>query len=105
MIRKNSKQRRKREDFFRLVSSFCSYQDVDLVEKVYYGIIKAITSSLRQTDTCFLPDFGEFYTIDWKGKYFNLTTGKMEDTGLCLTIRFKASNKLKKYIKNMRKKV
>ena len=91
-----------KKEFFSAISELANFCDEQLVEEVYYAMIRVISRQLREGKMINLPDWGLFYlhkdvarmSRDARtGVFFNLTSRK------CL--RFSPDYKVKAYFKGL----
>ena len=88
----------KSEEFFRLVAINSGISDLDVVKRVFYGMVRTISRELRDKQIIKLPDWGEFVLKIFKERKYR-TTKTHEDIILPPkpTIKFIPDWKVKKY--------
>ena len=96
MKRKISKGKR----FFENLAVEAGTCDLEMVKKIYYGLIRKTIRDLGRGQSLVYPDFGEFYVKERVARRIkNVNTGIMSEVGPIATARFKPDYKLKEYIK------
>lgn len=94
----------KPNEFFKQVSINSGIPDLDLVKRLYYGMVRTITRELRGKQTIKLPDLGEFYIKIHKArKFYDVTSNSMSMIEAKPTIKFDADYKLKEYFYSLAK--
>ena len=88
----------KTEEFFRLVAVNSGISDLDVIKRVFYGMVRTITRELRDKQIVKLPDFGEFVLVIHKSRKYK-TTKTHENIILPPkpTVKFRPDWKVKQY--------
>jgi nucleoid DNA-binding protein len=90
--------------FFENLAIEAGTNDVEIVRKIYYGLIRKTIRDLGNGKDLVYPDFGEFYVKERKArKIGNVNTGSVSEVGPIVTVRFKPDYKLKEYVKTKNK--
>ena len=93
----------KTDEFFRLVAVNSGISDLDVIKRVFYGMIKTISRELRNNKIINLPDWGKFFLKVHKSrKSTNVNTGKpmiIPDTNV---LKFVADYKVKEYFYSLK---
>lgn len=88
----------KSEEFFKLVAVRAGVSDLDTIKRVFYGMIKVISSELRNKHTVKMPDWGEFNLLIYKSRNtLNVGTGRIEPLPPKPMVKFVPDLKVKKY--------
>lgn len=78
--------------------------DLEMVKRIYYGLIRKTIKDLGKGKSLVYPDFGEFYVKERGARRIkNVNTGVMSEVAPITTARFKPDYKLKEYIKQKNK--
>lgn len=86
--------------FFENLALEVGTNDIDVVKKVYYGLIRKTIRNLGNGKSLVYPEFGEFYVKEQKAKRMvHVISGNMIDIDSVSTARFKPSIRLKEYVK------
>lgn len=65
------------EEFFREVSMAAGLSDLDVVKRVYYGMVKVMSRQLKARQIVRLPGWGDFFLKIHKSRRFKSVTGEM----------------------------
>ena len=77
-----------------------NYQDAELAEMVYLGILRTILSELREKGVVILPEFGTFKVYKHKGRRaHDISTGGMIQVPEMNTVKFSPGYKLREYFR------
>lgn len=88
------------ESFFNNLALEAGTNDVDIVKKIYYGLIRKTIRTLSKGEKINYPEFGEFYVKEQKAKKMrHVITGEMISIDSVNTARFKPCIRLKEYLK------
>lgn len=88
------------KDFFDKLALEVGTSDIDIVKKVYYGLIRRTIRDLGNGKKINYPNFGEFYIKEQKAKRMkHVRTGEMIYINSVNTARFKPCTRLKEYLK------
>jgi nucleoid DNA-binding protein len=91
-----------KDDFFDDVSALANYCDRELVEAVYYGMIKVISRQLRAGKKVKMPDWGEFYLHNTAARMaLDVSSGKLKSLGMKKCVKFDPDYKVKAYFKEL----
>lgn len=86
--------------FFENLALEAGTSDIELVKKIYYGLIRRTIRELGNGRKLVYPNFGEFYVKRQKAKrMLHVVTRQMINIDAVGTARFKPSTRLKEYIK------
>jgi len=86
--------------FFENLALEVGTNDLDIVKRVYYGLIRKTIRELGNGRSLIYPDFGEFYVKEQKAKRMvHVISGNMINIDSVCTARFKPSIRLKEYVK------
>ncbi len=92
------------KSFFEKIAIEAGTNDVEIVRKIYYGLIRKTIRDLGNGKNLVYPDFGGFYVKERKARRIkNVNTGNMSEVGPIVTVRFKPDYKLKDYVKRKNK--
>lgn len=88
---------------FQKISAKCNYVGEEIIEKIYYAILRVILDELKG-DECkiYLPDWGNFKVVDHPAQVNNCVwrwKGKKEMVLPYKQLVFNPCKKLKEYIK------
>lgn len=90
------------KEFFDKFSSFTNYIDPELVEKVYYGMLRFMSAELRKSGEIKIPGWGTFRIVEIDEKRIrNVETGETGVSKASQVIKFKPCDGLKYYIRNL----
>lgn len=67
----------KPEEFFKEVSMAAGISDLDVVKRVYYGMVKVMSRQLKARQVVRLPEWGEFKLKIHKSRRFKSIDGVM----------------------------
>lgn len=88
----------KSEEFFRLVAINSGISDLDVVKRVFYGMIKTISRELKNKQIIKLPDWGEFsIRIHKARKYKETNNNTIINIPAKPTVKFTPDYKVKRY--------
>ena len=88
----------KPEEFFKLIAVHSGVSDLDLVRRIYYGMVKTISKELRGKHIINLPDWGEFnLKIHKSRKSRDVNSGVFIILPPIPTVKFKPDYKVKRY--------
>lgn len=97
--------RYKTKGFFKELSEASNYLPDEVVNKVYYGLIKMLATGLAKNGSVACPDLGVFFLHNHKARQaMNINTGKIAFLGERNTIKFKPCKKLKAHFYKLPKK-
>ena len=89
-----------KESFFNNLALEAGTNDVDIVKKVYYGLIRKTIRDLGNGKSLVYPEFGEFHIKEQKAKKMrHVITGEIINIDSVNTARFKPCIRLKEYLK------
>lgn len=90
--------------FFENLAIEAGTNDIEIVRKVYYGLIRKTIRDLGNGKDLVYPDFGEFYVKERAARRIkNVNTGNISNVDPITTVRFKPDYKLKEYVKRKNK--
>ena len=90
--------------FFENLALEVGTNDIEIVKKVYYGLIRKTIKDLGRGKSLVYPDFGKFYIREQKAKRMrHVITGNMINIDSVSTVKFKPDYKLKDYVKEKNK--
>ena len=90
------------DEFFKLLAVNSGISDLDVVKRVFYGMIKTISRELRSKEIINLPDWGKFLLKTHKArKSTNIYTGEQILIPDTKTIKFEPDYKVKKYFHSL----
>lgn len=88
----------KSEEFFRLLAVNSGISDLDVVKRVFYGMIKTISRELKEKQHIKLPDWGEFTLKIHKSRQMrDVNTGQLMTIPAKATVKFTPDYKVKHY--------
>lgn len=88
----------KPDEFFKLVATKSGISDLDIVKRVFYGMIKVISGELRSKHIVNMPDWGEFVLKVHKSRNaLNINTKQIEILPPKTTVKFNPDYKVKRY--------
>jgi nucleoid DNA-binding protein len=91
-----------KDEFFQEISGLANYCDRELVEAVYYGMIKVISRQLRTGRKVKMPDWGEFYLHNSAPRIaLDVSSGQLKSLGMKKCVKFDPDYKVKAYFKDM----
>lgn len=94
----------KPEDFFRLIAVNSGISDLDVVKRVFYGMIKTVSRELKDKQIIKLPDWGEFaLKIHKSRRMVDVNEKTLITIPAKPTIKFKPDYKIKHYFYEMGK--
>lgn len=86
--------------FFENLAIEAGTNDVEIVKKIYYGLIRKTIRDLGNGKNLVYPDFGEFYVKEQKARRIgNVNTGNISIIDPIAIPKFKPDYKLKEYVK------
>ena len=89
------------ENLCKLISDKCGYTDPGSVKQFYIGLVRVIIDGLRDNDSMYLENLGEFKITTLKERRSRLvTTGEYALLPACKVVKFLPCEKLKYYVKN-----
>lgn len=90
--------------FFENLAVEAGTSDIDIVRKIYYGLIRKTIRDLGDGKSLVYPDFGEFYIKEQKAKRMHhVITGEIVNIDSVNTARFKPCIRLKEYLKRKKR--
>ena len=91
------------EEFFRLVAVNAGITDLDVVKRVFYGMVRTISRELKEKQCIKLPDWGEFKLKAHKERKYR-TTKTNEDIILPerYLVKFTPDYKVKRYFSELK---
>lgn len=90
----------KEKKFFEDLAIEVGTCDLEIVKKIYYGLIRRTIRNLGNGGKLIYPDFGEFHIKRQKAKRMNhVITGEIINIDAVNTARFKPCVKFKEYLK------
>lgn len=88
------------KSFFENLAIEAGTGDIELVRKVYYGLIRKTVRDLGEGKNLFYPDFGKFFVVERKAtRIKNVNTGVVSKVDPIVVARFKPGYRLREYIK------
>lgn len=91
-----------KDDFFNLLAERCNYINTELVEQVYYELIRLTSQELRRQGAIRYPAFGDFYIKYLKEREMrHVGTGQMIKIPMRKVVKFTPNSKLKKYFASL----
>lgn len=88
------------KSFFENLALEVGTSDLEIVRKVYYGLIRKTIRDLGNGSKLTYPEFGEFRIKEQKAKRMrHVLTGNMINIDAVCTVRFSPCIKLKEYVK------
>ena len=88
------------KSFFENIALEVGTNDVEIVRRVYYGLIRKTIRDLGVGKKLVYPEFGEFYVKKQKAKRMHhVITGEIINIDAVNTARFKPCVRLKEYLK------
>ena len=94
----------KSEEFFRLVAVHSGVSDLDLVKRIFYGMVKTISKELVAGKEINLPDWGKFYLkILSPRRSININNGTLINLPATPVVKFTPDYKVKEYFKELGK--
>lgn len=89
----------KEKEFFQRVSEYCNYLDIETIQRVYRGLVKATMQELRRTGMVRFPDFGDFILLMYpERKIFDVRTGGMIALSPRRSVKYHVDYKVRKYL-------
>jgi len=89
------------KEFFREVAMAAGISDLDVVQRVYYGMIRVMGQQLKARHTIRLPDWGEFSLMIAKSRRFKSVRGEMGILPPLPSVKWKAYEGVKKYFHSL----
>ena len=94
----------KSAEFFRLVAVNSGISDLDVVKRVFYGMIKTISRELKEKHSVKMPDWGEFSLKVHKGRQMvDINDKTLIEIPAKTTVKFSPDYKVKKYFYSLGK--
>ena len=91
-----------RETFFKELAINSSISDLELVKKVYSGLLKTIGRNLKKNGEYEIPNFGKFYLHVFSSKrLMSVYTREMIVSPKIKILEFTPSKALKRFVKNL----
>ena len=88
----------KSEEFFRIVATNSGISDLDVVKRVFYGMVRTMSRELKQKQSIKLPDWGEFtLKIHKARKSLDINDKTFINIPAKPTLKFTPDYKVKKY--------
>lgn len=88
----------KPEEFFRLLAVNSGISDLDVVKRVFYGMIKTMSRELKEKQSVKLPDWGEFsLKVHKSRKMIDINEKTLITIPAKPTVKFTPDYKVKKY--------
>jgi len=88
----------KPKEFFSLIALNSGVNDIETVQRVFYGMIRTISRELREKHSVKLPDWGEFYLKTHKARRgWSVNSGNPVNIPAKVTVKFSPSEKVKQY--------
>lgn len=102
ILLRNKMKSIKTEEFFKLVAVNSGISDLDVIRRVFYGMIKTISRELRTNEIINLPDWGKFFLKTHKPKkVMNVNTGDHMVIKPTKLVKFIPDYKVKKYFHSL----
>jgi nucleoid DNA-binding protein len=89
------------KEFFRELAMASGISDLDVVKRVYYGLVRVMGQQLKARQKIRLPDWGEFSLKVAKSRRFKSVTGEMGILPPLPTVKWKAYEGVKKYFHSL----
>lgn len=87
-----------KKDLFRAASKNANYASEELVEQIYYAIIRTLGQELRAKRTVDMPDWGTFYLHRHSPRMaLNVNSMGFQPLEAKTTVKFKPNYKLKQH--------
>ena len=91
-----------KKEVFRAISELANFCDEQLVEEVYYAMIRVISRQLKSGKMILLPDWGMFFLKKTVARQsIGVRGGRIITLGGRECLRFSAVNKVKAYFKGL----
>lgn len=92
----------KKDSFFEEISKLANYCDLELVKEVYYAMIKVVSRGLRGSGKAKLPDWGEFYLLNYAPRQtMDYRSRQIVSLGMKKVVKFSPNDKVKEYFKGL----
>jgi len=100
---KKTLSNRETRDLFNKIAVESGVSSVDIVKRVYYGMIRVIGSDLRAKMFIVLPGWGKFRVHRQKERrYGDLRTKEVKTAPATNIIKYVPDNRLKEYVKSLK---
>ena len=88
----------KPEEFFRLIAINSGISDLDVVKRVFYGMVRTMSRELKDKHTVKMPDWGAFSLKVHKGrKMIDVNEKTLIEIPAKTTVKFTPDYKVKRY--------
>lgn len=92
------------KNFFENLAIEAGTSDLEMVRKIYYGLVRKTIRDLGNGKKLIYPDFGEFFVKEQKAKrMMDVRSGVMINIDAVSIVKFKPDYKLKDYVKKKNK--
>jgi len=100
---KKTLSNRETRDFFNKVAVESGVSSIEIVKKVYYGMVRVIGSELRAKMIIVLPAWGKFRVHKQsERRYGDLRTKEVKTAAATNIIKYVPDNRLKEYVKSLK---
>ena len=93
----------KTDEFFKLVAVNSGISDIDVVKRVFYGMVKTMSRELRNNKIINLPDWGKFFLkVHKERKAINVNTRDQMIVPPTNVLKFVPDYKVKSYFHSLK---